>query len=275
MHVGLVRAGEAGGNLGPTLTRIAELLDRQRALAATITSAMIYPGVLLLAMIGAVTLLLTQVLPQFVPMFEQSGAKLPPSTQFLISAGNFVQADGLLMLLALVAAVLVGRAALRQSAVRLVVDRLLLRVPIVGDLLKEILAARFTRVLGTLLLNGVALIPALAIVRDAMGNRAARIAVEQASLTARGGGSLTRDLEAAKVFPLRTIHLLRLGEETAQLAATALRAADIHEEKTRLATQRLTSLLVPALTILMGVAVGGIVASLMNAMLSLNDLASG
>jgi general secretion pathway protein F len=150
-----------------------------------------------------------------------------------------------------------------------------LRLPVVGGLTQEVLAARFTRVLGTLLHNGVPLIPALAIVRDAMGNQAARSAVEQASVTARGGGSLTRDLEAAGVFPARAIHLLRLGEETAQLAAMALRAADIHEEKTRLATQRLTALLVPAMTILMGVAVGGIVASLMTAMLSLNNLASG
>jgi general secretion pathway protein F len=275
MHVGLVRAGEAGGNLGPTLARIADLLDRQRALASTVTSAMIYHVVLLVAMIGAVTLLLTQVLPQFVPMFEQSGAPLPASTQFLIAAGGFVQADGWLMLLAILGAVLLGRAALQQNQVRLMVDRILLRLPVIGGLTKEILAARFTRVLGTLLLNGVALIPALAIVRDAMGNRAARAAVERASLTARGGGSLTPALEAAGVFPPRTIHLLRLGEETAQLAAIALRAADIHEEKTKLATQRLTSLLVPAMTILMGVAVGGIVASLMNAMLSLNDLASG
>jgi general secretion pathway protein F len=275
MHVGLVRAGEAGGNLGPTLARIADLLDRQRALAATVTSAMIYPAVLLVAMVGAVTLLLTQVLPQFVPMFEQSGAALPASTQFLIGAGAFVQAYGWLMLLAMLAAVVVARAALRQNQVRLVFDRIMLRLPVVGGLVKEVLAARFTRVLGTLLLNGVALIPALAIVRDAMGNRVARAAVERASLTARGGGSLTPELDSAKVFPPRTIHLLRLGEETAQLAATALRAADIHDEKTRLATQRLTSLLVPAMTILMGVAVGGIVASLMNAMLSLNNLASG
>jgi general secretion pathway protein F len=275
MHVGLVRAGEAGGNLGPTLARIADLLDRQRALASTITSAMIYPAVLLVAMIGAVTLLLTQVLPQFVPMFEQSGAVLPTSTRMLIAAGAFAQAYGLLVLLAVFATVGIGRVALRQDAVRLVADRILLRLPIVGGLTKELLAARFTRVLGTLLQNGVALIPALAIVRDAVGNRAARVAVDRATVTARGGGSLTQELAAAKVFPQRTIHLLRLGEETAQLAATALRAADIHEEKTRLATQRLTSLLVPAMTILMGVAVGGIVASLMTAMLSLNDLASG
>jgi general secretion pathway protein F len=275
MHIGLVRAGEAGGNLAPTLSRIADLLDRQRALASTVTSAMIYPAVLFVAMIGAVTLLLTQVLPQFVPMFEQSGVALPASTQFLIGAGDFVQADGVFLLLAMVALVFLGRMALQQNRVRLVFDRLLLRLPVVGALTKEILAARFTRVLGTLLQNGVALISALAIVREAVGNSVARLAVDAASVTARGGGSLTRELEAASVFPPRTIYLLRLGEETAQLAVMALRAADIHEEKTRLATQRLTALLVPLMTILMGVAVGGIVASLMTAMLSLNNLASG
>jgi general secretion pathway protein F len=275
MHVGMVRAGEAGGNLGPTLSRIADLLDRQRALASTVTSALIYPAVLFVAMIGAVTLLLTEVLPQFVPMFEQSGVALPASTQFLIAAGTFVQEDGLFLLLTILVLIVALRFALRQARVRLIVDRIVLRLPVVGGLTQEVLAARFTRVLGTLLHNGVALIPALAIVRDAMGNHAARSAVEQASVTARGGGSLTRDLEAAGVFPARAIHLLRLGEETAQLAAMALRAADIHEEKTRLATQRLTALLVPAMTVLMGVAVGGIVASLMTAMLSLNNLASG
>ena len=262
--------------LGPTLARIADLLDRQRALASIVTSALIYPTVLFVAMIGAVTLLLTQVLPQFVPMFEQSGAALPVSTEMLIAAGAFVQENGLLLLLAAaLAAVVIVRMALRQEPVRLAADRLLLRVPVIGGLMKEVVAARFTRVLGTLLLNGVALIAALGIVRDAVGNRAARIAVDRATLTARGGGALTSELQAAGVFPQRTIHLLRLGEETAQLGAMALRAADIHEEKTRLATQRLTSLLVPALTILMGVAVGGIVASLMTAMLSLNNLASG
>jgi general secretion pathway protein F len=275
MQVGLVRAGEAGGNLGPTLARIADLLDRQRALAATVTSALIYPAVLLVAMIGAVTLLLTEVLPQFVPMFEQSGVALPASTRLLIAAGDFVQADGLYLLLAGLLLLMLGRMALRQDRVRRMLEYALLRLPVIGSLTQEVLAARFTRVLGTLLLNGVALIPALAIVRDAMGNRTARLAVEQASLTARGGGSLTPALASAGVFPARTIHLLRLGEETAQLATMALRAADIHEEKTRLATQRLTALLVPAMTILMGVAVGGIVASLMTAMLSLNNLAAG
>lgn len=275
MHVGLVRAGEAGGKLAPTLARMADLLDRQRSLAATVTSAMIYPALLLVAAIGSVTLLLTQVLPQFVPMFEQSGAKLPPSTQFLIDAGQFVATDGPYVLLALLALGLIARAALRRPGPRLAADRLVLRLPVAGTLLREVLAARFTRVLGTLLTNGVALIVALGVVRDALGNAAAVAAVERASASARGGGGLAGPLAEARIFPARTIHLIRLGEENAQLGAMAIRAAEIHEERTRLAMQRLVALLVPAITILMGLAVGGIVASLMTAMLSLNDLASG
>ena len=273
LHIGLVRAGEAGGKLAVTLARMADLLDRQRSLAATISSALIYPCLLLVAAIGSVALLLTQVLPQFVPMFEQSGAKLPASTQLLIDAGDAVSSYGLYALLALAVGLLAGRALLRRPGPRLLADRFLLRLPVIGTLLREILAARFTRVLGTLLTNGVSLIPALGVVRDAVGNLAAVAAIDRATASARGGGGLSQPLSEARIFPPRTIHLLRLGEENAQLGPMALRAADIHEERTRLATQRLVALLVPAITILMGLAVAGIVASLMTAMLSLNDLA--
>lgn len=275
LQAALVRAGEAGGTLAPTLARLADMLDRQRSLGASVTSALIYPALLLIAMTGAVTLLLVEVLPQFVPMFEQSGVAPPASIQVLVGLGDAVGQYGWLILLCFLALGFTLRAALRLPSVRLVVDRSVLRLPVIGALIKETVAARFTRVLGTLLSNGVALIPALAIVRDAIGNRHARLAVERASLTARGGGSLTPDLEQAGIVPPRTIHLLRLGEETAQIGAMALRAADIHEDQTRVATQRLMALLVPVLTIVMGLAVGGIVTSLMTAMLSLNNLASG
>jgi general secretion pathway protein F len=110
-------------------------------------------------------------------------------------------------------------------------------------------------------------------VRDVIGNRAALVAVDRATSEARGGAGLASSLAASRIFPTRTIYLLRLGEETAQLGPMALRAADIHEEATRLNVQRLVSLLVPAITIAMGAAVAGIVASLLMAMLSLNDLA--
>lgn len=275
LQAALVRAGEAGGELAPALTRLADMLDRQRSLSSAVVSALIYPALLLVAMTGAVALLVTQVLPQFVPMFEQNGVQPPASIRTLMAAGDVVQNHGVLLLAGLCLCIVAASAALRAPAVRLGLDTLLLRLPVAGPIVREVLAARFTRVLGTLLVNGVALIPALRIVRDAIGNRLAQRAVERASLSTRGGGALTPELEQAGIFPVRTIHLLRLGEETAQIGPMALRAADIHDEQTRVATQRLMSLLVPVLTILMGLAVGGIVASLMSAMLSLNNLAAG
>ncbi len=275
LYVGLVRAGEAGGALAATLERLALLLERARSLSATVQSAMIYPGMLLVAATGAIWLLLTQVLPQFVPLFEQNGAALPTPTRILIDVGNAVSAYGLYGLLGLLALGLVVRQALRQPAVRLVVDRLVFRLPVVGRLSREILAARFSRTLGTLLINGLPLIAALDIVREAIGNLAAVGAVQVATESAKGGAGLSRPLGESGIFPVRTVYLLRLGEETAQLGPMALRAADIHEENTRIGVQRLIALLVPAITIVMGAAVAGIVASLLLAMLSLNDLAAG
>jgi general secretion pathway protein F len=273
LYVGMVRAGEAGGALAATLDRLATLLEQQRRLAATVTSAMIYPTLLVVGAIGSITLLLTEVLPQFVPLFEQNGAKLPAATQMLIDFGGFVSAYGLAILLGVILAVVAFRGLLRLPGPRLAVDRLVLRLPVAGRLIRETLAARFTRTLGTLLLNGMPLIGALGIVRDVLGNSAAVLAVDHATVSAKGGRGLAGPLEAERLFPLRTVYLLRLGEETAQLGGMALRAAEIHEENTRLGIQRLLALLVPAITIVMGAAIAGIVASLLLAMLSLNDLA--
>ncbi len=273
LYIGLVRAGEAGATLAQTLDRLAVLLERERSLAATIKTAMVYPTLLVIVAVGSITLLLTEVLPQFVPLFEQNGAALPRSTQFMIDAGAFVTNYGLWMLLGLVVAILAVRQVLRNPGPRLIADRLVLRVPVAGGIMREALAARFSRTLGTLVLNGVPLIAALGITRDAVGNLAGVRAVERATLSAKGGAGLSRPLAESGVFPARTIHLLRLGEETAQLGQMALRAAEIHEEKTRLGIQRLVSLLVPVITIVMGAAVAAIVSSLLLAMLSLNDLA--
>lgn len=274
MYAGLIRAGEAGGTLAPTLDRLATLLERERALASTLTSALVYPALLLLAAIGSITLLLTKVLPQFVPLFEQNGAALPRATQLLIDVGALVSDYGLLALGVLLALGLVLRQVLRQPGPRLARDRLVLRLPVAGGLLREVMAARFTRTLGTLLTNGVPLITALGIVQDAIGNQAGVAAVERASLSAKGGAGLARPLSESGLFPPRTIYLLRLGEETAQLGAMSLRAADIHEERARLGIQRLVALLVPGITIVMGAAIAGIVSALLLAMLGLNDLAN-
>jgi len=273
LYVGLVKAGEAGGSLAQTLERLADLMERERSLAETVQSALIYPALLTLAAIGAVTLLLTQVLPQFVPLFEQNGAALPASTQFLIAAGDAVSRYGLVTLAALAALFVLARAALREPGVRLAFDRLKLRIPVIGGLAREIMAARLARTLGSLLQNRVSLIPALGIVRDVLGNEAGVRAVDLATSSASGGAGLSGALGASGLFPPRLVHLLRLGEETAQLGPMALRAAAIHEESVRISTQRLVALLTPAITIAMGAVIAGIVSSLLLAMLSLNDLA--
>ena len=273
LYVGLVRAGEAGGQLAPALERLADLLEKERRLAATVTSALIYPALLLVAAIGSIVLLLTEVLPQFVPLFEQSGAALPRPTQILIDVGNFLGAYGLWLLLAFIVLGLVARAALRRPGPRLAADRLILHLPVLGGLAREVLAARLTRTLGTLLINGVPLIAALGIARGVLGNRAGEAAVERAALSAKGGAGLSGSLAESGVLPPRAVHLLRLGEETAQLGPMALRAAEIHEEATRIGVQRMVALLVPGITVVMGAAVAGIVASLLLAMLGLNNLA--
>jgi general secretion pathway protein F len=273
LYVGMVRAGEAGGSIATTLDRLALVLERERSLASSIRSAMIYPALLFVAMIGSVSFLLTSVLPEFVPLFAQNGAKLPASTQFLVDLGHVVATDGIFILVGLAVCGLFAVQAWRQPRVRLVIDRLILRIPVIGRLAREVLAARFSRTFGTLMLNGVPLIAALGIVREAIGNRAAVAAVEAATVSAKSGGGLSRPLGEAGIFPVRTIYLLQLGEETAQLGEMALRAAEIHEEETRLGIQRLVALLVPGITILMGAAVAGIVSSLILAMLSLNNLA--
>ena len=273
LYVGLVRAGEAGGTLPTTLDRLATLLERERSLSANLRSSLTYPALLVVAAISSIVLLLDYVLPQFTPIFEQAGAQLPASTRLLMAVGTVVGAATPWLLVGVLAAGLLGRQLLARPANRLKLDRMLLRLPLAGSLLRETLAARLTRTLGSLLQNGVPLITALGIVKDALGNLAAAAAVESAAVGAKGGAGLARPLAAAGLFPARTIHLLQLGEEAAQLSAMALKAADIHDEQARLKMQRLVALAVPAITIAMGLAVAGIVSALLTAMLSLNDLA--
>jgi general secretion pathway protein F len=274
LYVGMVRAGEAGGTLPATLEQLADLLERERSLKAGLRAAMTYPLLLVIAAIGSIVLLLDYVLPQFTPIFEQAGAQLPAATRMLIALGEVVGAATPWALLGIAAAALLLRRLLAMPTWRLKADRLLLQLPILGRLFRETVAARLTRTLGTLLQNGVPLIAALAIVRDALGNLAAAAAIETASLEAKAGRGLARPLREASLFPPRMIHLLQLGEEAAQLAAMSLKAAEIHDEQARLIIQRLVALAVPVITITMGLAVAGIVGALLTALLSLNDLAA-
>ena len=272
-YVGLVRAGEESGALATTLEDLAELLERNRSLRAAMIAGLTYPALLALAATGAIVFLLTNVLPEFVPIFAENGVPLPATTRLLLAIGQTCAAVWPYALALLAFAIPGIRLLLARPAPRLRFDRLVLRLPLVGFLLREALAARFTRTLGTLLGNGVALVPAMAIVQNVIGNRAATLAIATAADAARRGKGLAAGLAAAGLMPERTVQLLRLGEETGQLGRMALRAAAIHEERARLGVQQLVSLLVPAITIVMGGAIGFIVASLLLAMLGLDALA--
>lgn len=273
LYVSLVRAGEAGGNLAESLANLADLLEREAKLAATVQSAMTYPILLVVASVGTIVMLLTYVLPQFTPIFEQAGAKLPRATRILIGIGDFVRNDGLWMLLFLLVMFLAVQRAIKEPKTRLALERIALMIPLVGPLTRRSQAARFMRTLGTLLGNGVSLVSALVIGRGVLGHLIAAQVVDHAASEVKSGRRLAAALGEGKFFPIQTIHLIALGEETGKLSEMALRAADIHDEQVRQTVQKLVAIMVPAVTIIMGLVVAGIVGSLLVAMLSLNDLA--
>jgi general secretion pathway protein F len=273
LYLGLVTAGEAGGKLAEALARLATMLEREQSLAATIQSSLAYPVTLVIAAIGSVTLLLTWVLPQFAPMFAEAGTQLPASTRMLMASGELVRENGLWLLLFMIAGAVLLRELARHPAQRRRLHRALLAIPVVGLLIRHVNAARLTRTLGTLLANGVGLLAALSICREVLSHLLAIDAVEQAIGRVREGRGMAPPLAESGAFPAETGHLLELGAETGRLAEMALRAADIHEERVRTIVQQLVSLMVPAITIVMGVVVAGIIGSLLVAMMSLNDLA--
>jgi general secretion pathway protein F len=273
LYIGLVRAGEATGTLDDALGHLADLLERQRKLAATVRSALIYPAMLTVATILSIVLLLTFVLPQFTPIFKDAGAALPAPTRFVMALGDTVREDGLWMLAGLCAAAVALHQAYRQPSYRRLIDGWILRAPLCGALVRQAEAARFTRTLGTLLDNGVGLLPALEITRGVMNNSVFAAAVEAAAARVKEGGELVEPFAAYKVLPAKALHLLQLGVQTGRLGEMSLHVAGILEDQIRVSVQTLVSMIVPVVTIVMGVGVAGIIASLLLAMLSLNDLA--
>lgn len=273
LYIGLIQSAELGGTLADTLGHLALLLERQQNLANEIKLAMIYPVVLLVAALMSLVLMATQVLPQFVLLFDQSGARLPEAARALLSAVELGNQWGAHILILCFLIFYSLRLWLRRRAPRLMAERLLLDLPVLGPLMREVQAARLSRALGVLLVNGVPMQKSLDLVIAIFDGRVLGFLVRSASLNVRSGMALSSALVVHNILPKRTIELFRLGEETGQLGKMALRAADIHEAQAKLAMQRLMKLLVPSITIALGVVVGGIIATLLSAMLSLNDLA--
>lgn len=271
--VSMVRAGEEGGALREVLARVGEFLVRSEAIRQKVISAMIYPAALMIVATGAIGLILIFVLPQFESMFQDAGANLPTATRLVMAASQMLRRDWWLLLLGIAIVVIVFQRLMQRAAVLALRDRMTLRVPILGSLITRFEVGRFSRSLGVLLTNGVPATRALSLAGATVGNRVFADAIEKLAVRFKGGEGLAKSLEQTGCFPNLAIQLVRIGDETGRLPDMLQEIADIYDQEVERTLERLLALLVPGITIVMGVTVALIVAAVMTAMVSVNELA--
>lgn len=271
--VAMAEAGEANGRLGEALTRLGAALEQEAELRRLVVSSMIYPIALLTIAIGVVLLMLLFVVPQFESMFASTTQKLPAATVVVMGASQLLRRQGLILLLGLAVGGIGVAVAMRQPAVRLARDRLVLSVPLMGELVRRIETARFARTLGALIEGEVALPVALLLARRTMINQVLGNAIGRVADGVKEGGGLTAPLAASGVLPRLAIGFLRTGEETSQLGMMLTRLADVLDRDVRTRLERLIGILTPVITVVLGATVAGIIASIMSAILGFNDLA--
>jgi len=271
LYVNMVRAGEVSGSLQGTLKRLAEYMERSRAVRDSVISAMIYPAILLVMVLGALVLLLTYVVPQFVPLFEDMGAELPFITKFVLALGNFFQSFWWALLGAVVLFATWMQRQLANPETRVEWDRRLLESRLFGGLVAKLETARLTRTLGTLLGNGVPLLTGLSIARNVLGNLVLVQAVDAASEDVKSGGGLGYGLGKSKRFPRMALQMIAVGEESGELDPMLMRVADTFDTEVKNTIDRLLAALVPALTIFMAVVVAFIMLAILLPILDLSS----
>ena len=272
-YLNMIRAGEAGGALEVVLKRLTEFLERSQALRETVTSALIYPIILLSVSALSVIILLTFVVPQFQQLFADAGKALPLATQIVIAVGDGFRHYWWIGALALMLIVAALRQQLSQPASRARWDRWFLRLPLFGDFIAKVETARLSRTLGTLLGNGVSLLNALTIVRETLTNQVLAMALGEVAEHVKTGRGLAEPLLEAGNFPKLAVQMIRVGEETGQLQEMLLQVADTYDGEVQTAVKRMLTLLEPALILGLGVIIAGIIMSILVAILSLNELA--
>ena len=271
--VNSIRAGESGGQLREVLQKLSEHLTRFEKFRADVVSSLIYPAILLAMAVLAIILLVVVVIPQFKPLFENAGSELPFITRLVMGTSDFVLDNAVPLLLSGAALILLLRSLLKKPHIALYVDRAKLGLPFgAGDLLSRIEAARFTRLAALLLENGITMIAALELARDAAGNRAFAKAIDEVTVKVREGARFTTALSATGIIPGVYRDILEAGEEASQLEMVLTRVAEMAERETELALKNFMAVFVPLLTIALGGFVAGIIISVMLALLSANDL---
>lgn len=271
-YVNMVKAGEAGGFLEDTISRLAVYLENSQGIKEDVRSALIYP--LLLSVVGgsAVIVLLTFVVPQFTKIFSDMGEALPLATVILLAISRALTDYWWIILFMLIGFFLFFRQYIKSDSGRRTWDQLKFKIPIVGKLFKETAVSRFARTLGTLLGSGVPILNALQIVQGTLGSEKITEAITAVKESARRGKGIADPLSHSDIFPPIAVHMIKVGEESGKLDEMFIKIADRFDIEVRTTIKRLLSLLEPVLILLMGAVVGFIVIAMLIAIFSINEL---
>lgn len=257
LYVNMVAAGESGGTMDIMLNRLAVFLEKSDMLARKVRGAMVYPAVIMSVAAICVIVLLWKVIPIFAGMFASSGVELPGPTQFVIGLSHLL--TGYWWLFLLLGAVLVvgGKQAYRTAEGQLVIDRALLGLPVLGDLIRKSAVSRFTRTLGTLIGAGVSILDGLEITARTAGNRVMHDAILRSRTSIAGGETIAAPLQRSGVFPPMVTSMIAVGEQTGGLDDMLAKVADFYDAEVDVSVSTLLSLLEPVMIVFLGVVVGG------------------
>ena len=262
LYVNMVAAGEAGGILDTILMRLATFMEKNDALVRKVKGAMIYPGVISSVAAIAISVLLIFVIPTFERMFASVGLALPLPTRVVIAMSKFLTGYWWAVIAAGVALVYFTKNYYASSNGRLVIDRLMLKAPVLGDVLRKSAVSRFTRTLGTLIGSGVSILEGLEITAKTAGNRVISDAIMESRASIAGGETIAAPLQKSKVFPPMVISMIAVGEQTGGLDEMLSKIADFYDEEVDAAVSNLLSLMEPVMIVFLGVVVGGMVVAM-------------
>lgn len=272
-YLNMIRAGEAGGSLDDVLKRLSDYLERSQELKDTVSTALIYPAILLVMSLASLFVMLTFVVPQFTEMFESAGKALPVSTQIVVGLAEWLQSYWWALLTGIIFISSYMKFQLADPIRKKVWDGRFLKLPLAGTIITNKETANISRTLGTLLGNGVSILAALVIVRETVDNLVLAAAIADAEEQLKQGKHLSDALLEKRLFPKMAMQMIKMGEETGRLEEMLLRVATIYDKQLRVAIQRLLAFLEPALIITLGLMIAGIIVSILLAILSVNDLA--
>lgn len=262
LYVNMIHAGEVGGLLDTILNRLSKHIEKAMKLKAAIKSAMVYPGVILGVSLVVITVLMIWVIPTFAQMFmDMSGGKvgLPTPTQIVIDASEFVQNYILHMTIGGGLFVFGIKWYYGTAGGRLLLDKMFLKTPVVGDLIRKTAVAQFTRTLGTLITSGVPLLDGLSICAKTAGNKVIENSVMEARVSISGGKTIAEPLAKSNIFPKMVTHMIAVGETTGALDQMLGKIADFYEDEVDAQVATLTSMLEPMMMVFLGVVIGFIV----------------